>query len=69
MTARGKLIARLAALTTDQLVEISLRMNLAMNNEESIVGIYAERELKKRMTTDEFAAHMDVLETMLDAAA
>lgn len=69
MTAKEKLTARLADLTTEQLVEISIRMNLAMNNEETLVGIYAERELEKRMTTDEFAAHLDLLETMLDAAA
>lgn len=69
MTAKEKLTARLAALTTEQLVEISLRMNLAMTAEESLVGIYAERELEKRMTEAEFAAHLEVLETMLDAAA
>lgn len=69
MTAKEKLTARIATLPTDQLIEISLRMNLAMSTEESIVGIYAERELEKRMTTEEFAAHLDVLETMLDAAA
>ena len=68
MTAKEKLTARLAALTTEKLVEISIRMNLAMNSEEALVGIYAERELVKRMTTEEFAAHLDVLETMLDAA-
>lgn len=69
MTAKEKLTARLAALTIEQLVEISLRMNLAMSTEESLVGIYAERELEKRMSADEFAAHLEVLETMLDAAA
>lgn len=69
MTAKEKLTARIAALTTDQLVEISLRMNLAMTTEESIVGIYAERELESRMTEAEFVAHLEVLETMLDAAA
>ncbi|RJL06030.1 hypothetical protein D3P06_05055 [Paracoccus aestuarii] len=69
MTAKEKLTARLAALTTEQLVEISIRMNLAMSNEETLVAIYAERELEKRMTAEEFAAHLEVLETMLDAAA
>lgn len=68
MTAKEKLTARLASLTTAQLVEISIRMNLAMSSEETLVGIYAERELENRMTTEEFAAHMEVLETMLDAA-
>ena len=69
MTAKEKLTARLAALTTDQLVEISLRMNLAKSSEEILVGLYAERELVRRMTAEEFAAHLDFLESMLDAAA
>ena len=69
MTAQQKLTARIASLTTEQIVEISLRMNLATDKEQIIVGIYAERELEKRMTAEEFAAHFAVLETMLDAAA
>ncbi len=69
MTAKEKLTARLSSLTTEQLVEISIRMNLAMTIEESLVGIYAELELEKRMTEAEFAAHLEVLEAMLDAAA
>lgn len=69
MTAKENLTARLASLATEQLVEISLRMNLAMTTEESLVGIYAERELEKRMTADDFSAHMEVLEAMMDLAA
>ena len=69
MTAQEKLAARLASLTTEQLVEVSLRMSLSMSTEATLVGIYAERELEKRMSAEDFAAHLDVLETMLEAAA
>jgi hypothetical protein len=69
MTANEKLTARLARLTTEQLVEISVRLTLTPTNEAIIVCNRAERELAKRMTKTEFAAHMDAVEALLDAAA
>jgi hypothetical protein len=69
MPASEKLNAKLAALTTDQLLEISLRLTLATDVESMIVCNRAERELAKRMTEAEFVAHMEVCETLLDAAA
>lgn len=68
-SAQEKLTARIASLTTEQIIEVSLRMNLATTQDQTIVAIYAERELEKRMTPADFVAHMDVLEAMLDAAA
>jgi hypothetical protein len=69
MTANDKLEAKIAALTTEQLVEIAIRMNLATTAEEIIVCNRVDRELAKRMTEAELVAHYEVLETMLDAAA
>jgi hypothetical protein len=69
MTASDKLNARLASLTTEQLVEISLRLTLDTSDEAIIVCNRAERELAKRMTDAEFGAHMDACEALLDLAA
>lgn len=68
MTASEKLTARLASLPTEQLVEISLRLTLATSNEEIIVATRAEDELSRRLPPDDFAAHMDAVEALLDAA-
>jgi len=68
MTAADKLNARIASLTTDQLVEISLRLTLASSSEEIIVCNRAEDELQERLSDADFAAHMDACEAMLDAA-
>jgi hypothetical protein len=68
-TADAKLTARLASLTTEQLLEIGLRLNLATTTEEAIVCNRVDRELEKRLTDEEFAAHLEACEAMLDAAA
>lgn len=69
MNADAALTARLASLTTEQLVEISLRLTLATSNEEIIVCNRAERELERRMPEADFIAHMDACEALMDAAA
>jgi hypothetical protein len=69
MTSNDKLNARIASLTTEQLVEISLRLTLDTSDEAIIVCNRAERELANRMTEAEFCAHMDACEALLDLAA
>ena len=68
MSANKKLNARIQSLTTEQLLEISLRLTLATTAEEIIVCNRAERELQNRLPESEFVAHMEVLETLLNSA-
>ncbi len=67
--AQAKLAARIASLTTEQIAEVSLRMTLVPTHEAIIVCTYAERELERRMSAADFAAHMDACDALLDAAA
>lgn len=69
MTSNDKLIAKIAALTVDQLKEISLRLTLADTAEEILVCNRAESELERRVSEAEFIAHMEVCEALLDMAA
>lgn len=64
-----KLTARIAALTTEQLLEIATRLNLADCVESAIVCNRVDRELEKRLSEVEFIAHCEAMEAMLDAAA
>lgn len=68
MTADQKLTARLETLSTEQLVETSLRMTLNTTTEAAIVANRADRILAQRMSEAEFAAHMDACDALLDAA-
>lgn len=68
MTANEKLNAKIEAQTTEALLEISTRLNLATSNEEIIVCNRVDSELQRRLTPAEFSAHMDAMELMLDAA-
>jgi hypothetical protein len=67
--AAAKLNARIAAMTTAQLLEISLRMALDTSNEAIIVCAKVEGELMRRMPEAEFVAHCGQIEALLDAAA
>ena len=69
MTATDKLAARIASLTTEQLLEISLRMTLATTGKEILVATYADRELERRLPEADFLAHLATCEALLDAAA
>lgn len=68
-TANDKLTARIASLTTEQLLEIATRMNLATSTEAMIVCNRVDRELATRLSPEDFARHMDAMDVMLDAAA
>ena len=69
MTANDKLNAKIASQTTEALLETSTRLNLVCTNEAIIVCIRVDRELEKRLSPEAFEAHMQAMETMLDAAA
>lgn len=68
MTANDELNARLASLTTAQLMEISLRLTLDDSVDAIIVCSRAERELEQRMPEAEFLAHLDAVDALLDAS-
>ena len=67
--ARAALIAKAASMTTDQLLEASLRLNAVCTNEAIIVCTYLEREIERRLPEAEFAAHMEACEALLELAA
>jgi len=69
MTATEKLNAKIAALTTDALKEISIRMALNTTNEAIIVCSKVEGELFRRLPDAEFIAHCAAIEALMDAAA
>lgn len=63
------LAAKIASLTTEQLLEVSLRMALETSNEAIIVCAKVEGELCRRLPEAEFIAHCDAIEALMDAAA
>ena len=67
-SANDKLTARIASLTTEQLLEIATRMNLATSTEEMVVCNRVDRELAARMSAEDFTRHCEAMEAMLDAA-
>jgi hypothetical protein len=69
MNANDKLNAKIAALTTEQLLEIATRLNLVCTTEAIVVCNRVDRELEKRLTPAEFMDHLGAMEAMLDAAA
>jgi hypothetical protein len=69
MTAKEKLTAKIAAQTTEALYEIATRLNLVSTAEATLVCALAESELERRVSPEEFAAHLAIMEAMLDAAA
>ncbi len=69
MNANDKLNAKIAAMTTEQLKEVSLRLTLVCTTDAILVCNRAERELAKRVSEAEFIAHMDACEALLDVAA
>ena len=69
MTAKEKLTARIAGLTTEALKEISIRMALDTSNEAIIVCSKVEGELLRRLPEEEFIAHCEAVEALMDAAA
>ena len=69
MNANDKLTAKIAAMTTEQLKEVSLRLTLVCTDDAIIVCNRAERELAARLSDAEFIAHMDACEALLNAAA
>jgi hypothetical protein len=66
--AQAKLTARVQAMTTEQLLEVSIRLTLAYTPEEIIVCAACERELEQRLPEAAFIAHMEACEALLDAA-
>lgn len=69
MDAEQKLAAKIAAQSTEALVEIATRLNLVPTTEAVIVCNRVERELESRMSPEDFLAHLDAMDAMLDAAA
>jgi len=69
MNANDKLNAKIAAQTTEALYEIATRLNLVSTAEATLVCARAESELERRVSQEEFAAHLAMMEAMLDAAA
>jgi hypothetical protein len=69
MTAADKLTAKIAAQTTEALLEIATRLNLVCTTEAILVCNRVDRELERRLLPEDFAKHMDAMEAMLDAAA
>jgi len=69
MTAKQVLAAKIAGLSTEALVELSLRFTLATTNEQIVVCAFAERELEARMSDAEFAEHIAAVELLFDIAA
>ena len=69
MNAQQKLNARVAALTTEELIEVSMRMVVVSSCEATVVVAAAEKELERRMSAEEFTKFMSVLDAMLDEVA
>jgi hypothetical protein len=69
MTATEKLDAKIAAQTTEALIEIGTRLNLDCTADAILVVTRVERELERRMTPDAFVAYLADMEAMLDLAA
>lgn len=69
MTAQQKLTNKIAALSTEALKEISLRLAIVTTNEAIIVCSKVEGELFRRLPDAEFIAHCDAVEALMDAAA
>jgi hypothetical protein len=69
MTASEKLNAKIEAMTTEQLIETTTRLNLVCSPESIVVCNRVERELEKRLPEAEFLALLDDLELMLESAA
>ena len=69
MTAKQALTAKMAALSTEALVELSLRFTVAVTNEQIVVCTFADRELESRLSEVEFAEHIAAVEMLLDVAA
>lgn len=69
MTADAKLTAKIAALSVEQLKELSLRLTLATTVEEQIVCNRVERELERRIPEADFIAHMEVCDALMGLAA
>jgi hypothetical protein len=69
MTTNDKLNAKIEAQTTEALLEIATRLNLVCTTEAIIICNRVDRELERRLSGPEFAAHLQAMEAMLDAAA
>ena len=65
--ADDKLHAELAKLSTAALVEIAELFAASTTAEASVMSSRANRHLAKRMTLEEFSAHMDRLEALATA--
>lgn len=63
------LTTRIASLSTDQLVEVAMRMALGTSNEAIMVCTAVDRELEARMTEEDFLAHLATIEALWDVAA
>lgn len=67
--AKAKLTAKIAAMTVEELKELTLRMTLAATKEGVVLNAYAELELKRRVSEAEFLAHMEACDALVELAA
>jgi predicted HicB family RNase H-like nuclease len=67
--AKAKLTAKIAAMTVEELKELTLRMTLAATKEGVVLNAYAELELKRRVPEAEFLAHMETCDALVELAA
>lgn len=68
MTKREELEAKMTALSTEQLIEITRTLNLDTRPESVIVALIADNILESRLSEEEFLALMEQLEAELLAA-
>jgi hypothetical protein len=66
--AKAKMAKMIRGLTTDQLIEGIIKLNLATSSEEILVCCKMETELESRMSEAEFVEFMQALESELNAA-
>lgn len=67
--AKAKLTAKIAAMTVEELKELTLRMTLATTKEGVVLNAYAELALKRRVSEAEFLAHMEACDALVELAA
>lgn len=66
--AKAKIQRRLATVSTEQLMEMAVTLNLQTTTEAILVANMIDCELEGRMTEAEFVAFMQLLEADMDAA-
>ena len=67
--ATAAMTAKVAAMTTEQLIDASLALSADCSSEAIAACAYVERELESRLPEREFIAHMAYCEGLLEIAA